>query len=143
MSIRVALHHRTVYQYDRPIRLSPHLVRLRPAAHCRTPILGYSLKVRPEQHFVNWQQDPFGNFVARYVFPEKVEQLDVEVELIAEMTVINPFDFFVEEYADNWPFDYEAGLKEQLAPYLKTHEDGPLLRQWVASTSVCSRRSTT
>jgi uncharacterized protein (DUF2126 family)/transglutaminase-like putative cysteine protease len=132
MSIRVAIRHKTVYQYDRPVMLTPHLVRLRPAAHCRTPILSYSLKVTPEKHFVNWQQDPFGNFVARYVFPEKITQLAVDVEIIAEMTVINPFDFFVEEYADKWPFKYESQLTEELTPYLKVREDGPLLRDYVA-----------
>ncbi|ALP51760.1 IMP dehydrogenase [Candidatus Tenderia electrophaga] len=133
MSIRVAIRHQTRYDYDRPVRLSPHLIRLRPAAHCRTPIHSYSLKVEPSSHFVNWQQDPFGNFVARYVFPEKITRLSVDVELIAEMTVINPFDFFVEEYADNWPFEYDEQLGHQLSPYLKIREDGPLLRAWVAS----------
>mgnify|MGYP002620833498 CR=1 FL=1 len=133
MSIRVAIRHQTSYDYDRPVTLSPHLVRLRPAAHCRTPIHSYSLKVEPENHFVNWQQDPFGNFVARYVFPEKIQRLAIDVELIAEMTVINPFDFFVEEYADNWPFAYDDQLAHELLPYLKIREDGPLLRDWVAS----------
>ncbi len=133
MSIRVAVRHRTVYHYDRPVALSPHLIRLRPAAHCRTPILSYSLKVEPEQHFINWQQDPFGNFVARYVFPERTRKFSIDVELIAEMTVINPFDFFVEDYARSWPFTYEPRLAEELAPYLKVSEDGPALRAWVGS----------
>lgn len=135
MSVRVAIRHQTSYDYDRPVRLSPHLIRLRPAAHCRTPIHSYSLKVEPSSHFVNWQQDPFGNFVARYVFPEKITRLSVDVELIAEMTVINPFDFFVEEYADNWPFEYDEQLGHQLSPYLKIREDGPLLREWVAGVT--------
>ena len=131
MSIHVAIHHKTVYSYDRPVKLSPHLVRLRPAAHSRTPILSYSLNVSPEKHFVNWQQDPFGNFVARYVFPEAIRQFSIEVELVAEMTVINPFDFFVEEYADKWPFNYDAELKQQLRPYLQIREEGPLIKEWV------------
>lgn len=133
MSIHVAIHHKTVYSYDRPVKLSPHLVRLRPAAHSRTPILSYSLNVSPEKHFVNWQQDPFGNFVARYVFPEAIRQFSIEVELVAEMTVINPFDFFVEEYADKWPFNYDAELKQQLRPYLQIREEGPLIKEWVKS----------
>lgn len=133
MSIRVAIRHKTVYEFDRPVSLSPHLVRLRPAAHCRTPIQSYSLKVTPENHFVNWQQDPFGNFVSRYVFPDKVTQLCIDVELIAEMTVINPFDFFVEEYAASWPFDYDEQLAHELSPYLKIRDNGLLLREWVAT----------
>lgn len=133
MTILVSIHHQTRYDFDRLVNLGPHLVRLRPAAHCRTPIHSYSLKVEPKDHFINWQQDPFGNFVSRFVFPEKIRQLSIEVELIAEMTVINPFDFFVEEYAEEFPFRYSDELAEQLQPYLKIREQGKLLRQWVES----------
>ncbi len=102
MSIRVAIRQKAITNMMRQTSSSPHLVRLRPATHCRsTPIHSYSLKGTPEKHFVNWQQDPFGDFVARYVFPEKITHFSVDVEPIAEMTVINPFDFFVEKYADN------------------------------------------
>src|SRR5258706_11428023 len=106
MSIKVAIRHQTSYQYDRPVNLSPHTFRLRPAAHCRTPILSYSLKVKPGNHFINWQQDPFGNFLARVVFPEKATALEFEVEVIAEIIVINPFDFFIESHAEKFPFAY-------------------------------------
>ncbi len=104
MSIHVALNHLTSYRCDRSISLAPHVFRLRPAVHCRTPVKSYSLTVRPEIHFINWQQDPFGNFLARVVFPEKTRNLTVEVDLVAEMTVINPFDFFIEEYAEKTSF---------------------------------------
>ena len=100
MAIKVAIRHQTSYEYDRPVNLSPHTFRLRPAAHCRTPILSYSLKIKPEKHFINWQQDPFGNFLARVVFPDKTKFLHFEVEVIAEIIVINPFDFFIEQYAE-------------------------------------------
>ena len=95
MAIRVALHHTTTYQYDRPVELSPHQVRLRPAAHSRTPILSYSLTVEPTKHFINWQQDPYGNYIGRFVFPEPTQRLSFTVDLVADLTVINPFDFFV------------------------------------------------
>jgi len=100
MAIRVAINHKTTYQYDRLVSLSPHVFRLRPAVHSRTAIEAYSFKVSPKDHFINWQQDPFGNYQARVVFPEKTKELRIEVEVIANMTVINPFDFFVEEYAE-------------------------------------------
>ncbi|GGO82598.1 IMP dehydrogenase [Marinobacterium nitratireducens] len=133
MTIRTKLHHLTRYKFDRHISLSPHVVRLRPAAHSRTPIHGYSLRVKPENHFINWQQDVYGNYLARLVFPEKTDELSIEVEVIADMTVINPFDFFVEEYAEDYPFKYEAELKKELAPYLETEEhDSPLLQAWLA-----------
>ena len=127
MSIHVALHHRTTYRYDRLVALGPQSVRLRPAPHCRTRILAYSLKVKPAKHFVNWQQDPQSNYIARLMFPEKTTELEIEVDLIAEMTAINPFDFFVEPYAENWPFAYEATLQEELAPYQRRSENTPLL----------------
>jgi transglutaminase-like putative cysteine protease len=109
-------------------------VRLRPAAHSRTPILGYSLKVEPAGHFLNWQQDPFGNWVARLVFPEKTESLSITVDLVADMTVINPFDFFMDEFAENFPFEYPKELKHELGPYLEADPAGPLLNDWLART---------
>src|SRR5688572_24874273 len=117
MSIHVALHHRTTYRYERPVTLGPQCVRLRPAPHCRTRILSYALKVTPEDHFLNWQQDPQSNYLARLVFPEQTELLDIHVDLVAEMAAFNPFDFFLEPYAEKWPFEYEPELREELTPY--------------------------
>ena len=132
MSIHVALRHTTRYRFDRAVALSPHVVRLRPAAHSRTPVLAYTLKISPQRHFINWQQDPFGNWLARLVFPEKTRELAVDVELIADLTVINPFDFFLEEYADHCPFRYPDTLRQELAPYLEAEPAGPLLTTWLA-----------
>ena len=132
MAIRVAINHKTEYHYDRLVNLSPHIVRLRPAVHTRTPIHSYSLKVEPKEHFINWQQDPYGNFLARLAFPEKTRKLSVEVDLVAEMVVINPFDFFLEESADHYPFVYDKQLMGQLAPYRVINANGPLLQKWVA-----------
>jgi uncharacterized protein (DUF2126 family)/transglutaminase-like putative cysteine protease len=133
LSIFVALHHVTHYKYDRPIDLGPQTIRLRPAPHTRTPILSYSLKITPANHFVNWQQDPQGNWLARYVFPEKAHELKIEVDFTAQMTVVNPFDFFVEPYAFSFPFKYPDGLKTELAPYLEASEPGPLLAAYLRS----------
>ena len=116
MTIRVAINHKTEYRYERAVSLSPHVLRLRPAPHCRTPIHAYSLKVTPAKHFINWQQDPFGNYLARVVFPEKTRRLVIEVDVVADMTVINPFDFFLEEYAKDFPFEYDAQLAKELVP---------------------------
>lgn len=132
MSIKVAIRHFTKYDYDRHITLGPQVIRLRPAPHSRTYIKGYSLNIKPENHFINWQQDPFGNYLARIVFPEKVKFFEIDVEVIADMVVINPFDFFVEEYAEKFPFKYEDGLSAQLGPYLEKSEDGELLMELVA-----------
>jgi uncharacterized protein (DUF2126 family)/transglutaminase-like putative cysteine protease len=131
MAIRVAINHKTEYRYDRPVSLSPHTVRLRPAVHTRTPIHSYSLKVEPEKHFINWQQDPFGNFLARLMFMEKTRKLSVEVDLVAEMVVINPFDFFLEESAEHYPFVYDQDLANELTLYRTVKESGPLLNQWL------------
>jgi uncharacterized protein (DUF2126 family) len=128
MPIQVALNHKTTYRYDRPVALLPHVVRLRPAPHCRTPILSYSLRVEPHPHFLNWQQDPYSNYLARLVFPKPVRELKIEVDLVAEMTVINPFDFFIEESAERFPFDYDPVLARELIPYLETEPAGPLLQ---------------
>lgn len=131
MTIRVAINHKTEYRYDRLVHLSPHIMRLRPAPHSRTPIHAYSLKVEPENHFLNWQQDPFGNYLARFVFPDKMRSLKVEVDLVAEMTVINPFDFFVEKYSEHYPFRYDSQLHKELLPYREIKDDGHLLRKWI------------
>jgi uncharacterized protein (DUF2126 family) len=131
VSIRVAIEHRTVYRYDRPVHLGPQTIRLRPAPHSRTPILAYSLVVTPEEHFINWQQDPAANYAARLVFPEPTSEFSVTVDLVAEMTAINPFDFFVDEYAKDFPFKYPKALAHDLKPYLDKPADSPLLDRWM------------
>jgi transglutaminase-like putative cysteine protease len=133
VSIHVAIEHTTVYRFDRAVELAPHIVRLRPAPQCRTPVLAYSLTVEPSKHFLNWQQDPFGNHLARLVFPDKARELRVTVELIADLTVINPFDFFLDEDAEHIPFPYDEELARDLAPYLEVVDaGGPLVDAWVA-----------
>jgi uncharacterized protein (DUF2126 family) len=141
MAIHVALRHRTSYQYDRPVLLSPHTIRLRPAPHSRTPVLSYSLKLEPRKHFINWQQDPHGNYLARVVFPETTRQLVVDVELVAEMSVHNPFDFFLEPEAEKFPFSYEAGLGKELAPYLERLPAGPKLGAFLDAVDLRSQRT--
>ena len=128
MGIKVALRHVTTYKYDRPITLSPHTIRLRPAAHARTPILSYSLTVKPAHQYLNWQQDPYGNYLARLVFPKPARELRVIVDLHADLAPINPFDFFIEDYAQSYPFDYDADVLKELTPYLETLPVGPKLR---------------
>ena len=133
MSLKVVISHKTHYKYDKPISLSPHIIRLRPAPHSRTPIEAYSLNIKPDNHFLNWQQDPFGNYQARVVFPEKTKEFFIDVEIIADLITLNPFDFFVEESATNFPFKYKKELKKELKPYLKINEDGKLLKEFVKS----------
>ena len=131
MATQVLLEHITRYRYDRSIRLGPQVIRLKPAAHCRTPILSYSLNITPKNHFLNWQQDPFGNFLGRVVFPEPTEEFEVKVGLRASLERINPFDFFIESDYLNFPFNYEKTLAEDLLPYLRLDETGPLLQKFV------------
>jgi uncharacterized protein (DUF2126 family) len=133
VSIHVALNHVTHYKYDRRVAMSPHIVRLRPAPHCRSNILSYSLKVEPEGHFINWQQDAFSNYLARLVFPEPATEFKVTVDLVTEMSVYNPFDFFLEPTAENFPFSYDEATKLELQPYLVTEAPTPALAKFVAS----------
>ena len=133
MSVLVGLQHITKYRYDRPVVLGPQVIRLRPAPHCRTAIRSYSLKVTPAQHFVNWQQDPNGNWLARFVFPERTTEFSISVDLLADMSVINPFDFFVDPVATNYPFVYPGEFDEELAPYLTREPVGPKLTEYLKS----------
>ena len=144
MSIHVALNHVTHYRYDRSVALGPQVVRLRPAPHCRTHILSYSLRVEPAQHFINWQQDPFSNHLARLVFPEPTREFKVTVDLVAEMAVYNPFDFFLEPEAENFPFAYSPELGHDLLPYLAKEpftEHTPLFKALVESISLEEQRT--
>ena len=142
MAIRVGLHHVTEYRYDRQVGLGPQVIRLRPAPHCRTPIVNYSLTVEPKKHFLNWQQDPHGNYLARLVFPEKATVLRVTVDLTADLSVINPFDFFVEDYAGNYPFEYEPALEKDLAPFLECPKAGTEFESYLRSVDRRKRRTT-
>jgi uncharacterized protein (DUF2126 family) len=133
MSVLVGLQHVTRYRYDRPVALGPQIIRLRPAPHTRTAIRSYSLKVTPAEHFVNWQQDPNGNWLARFVFPERATEFSIAVDLLADMSVINPFDFFVDPVATNYPFVYPSEFDEELAPYLSKEPAGPKLAEYLKS----------
>ncbi|MEJ1118385.1 transglutaminase family protein [Phyllobacterium sp. CCNWLW109] len=133
MAIHAAVYHLTHYKYDRPIMLGPQIIRLQPAPHSRTKVLSHSLKVSPSNHFVNLQQDPYGNFLARFVFPEPVTELKIEVDLIADMTVYNPFDFFVEPAGEIWPFAYPEDIRDDLSIYMKPEPIGPLLSDFLAT----------
>jgi uncharacterized protein (DUF2126 family)/transglutaminase-like putative cysteine protease len=135
VSIHVALNHVTHYRYDRPVSLSPQVVRLRPAPHCRTRILSYSLKVQPADHFVNWQQDPQANYLARLVFPDETREFKIEVDLVAEMSVLNPFDFFLTPYAESFPFKYDSNERRELVPYLVKSTSTPLISNYLSSIS--------
>ncbi|MDR3473737.1 MAG: transglutaminase family protein, partial [Devosia sp.] len=135
MPLHVALTHRTSYHYDRLITLGPQTIRLRPTPHARTAVLSYELKVEPTPHFINWQQDPQGNQLARVVFPEKVDRFEVTVDLVADMVTVNPFDFFLEPDAEQFPFSYDPILEQELAPFRRTDPAGPHLAALLAEVS--------
>jgi transglutaminase-like putative cysteine protease len=141
MVLHVALTHQTTYRYDRRIGMGPQVIRLRPAPHCRTPILSYSLTLEPKTHYINWQQDPFGNFQARMVIPDTTDVFSVTVDLVADMAVIDPFDFFVEDSATDWPFEYGASLMAELGPYLGPEPAGPLVAAYLAKIDRTPKRT--
>jgi len=141
MSIRAAVYHLTHYRYDRPVSLSPQIIRLRPAPHSRTRVISHSLKVTPAEHFVNHQQDPYGNWLSRFVFPELVRELKIEVDLVADMTVYNPFDFFVEDSAEVWPFEYGEDVRPDLVIYRTPEPAGPWLQAFLKGIDRAQKRT--
>ncbi|MCF3640393.1 transglutaminase family protein [Rhizobium sp. TRM95111] len=141
MSIKASIYHLTHYTYDNPVRLGPQIIRLKPAAHSKTKVISHSLKVSPANHFVNLQQDPYGNYLARYVFPDPVTELKIEVDLVADMTVYNPFDFFVEEESENWPFEYPEDLRDDLKIYRAPEPMGPALEAFMATVDRSRQRT--
>ncbi|MDO9415208.1 transglutaminase family protein [Pararhizobium sp.] len=141
MSIKASIYHLTHYKYDKPIRLGPQVIRLKPAAHSKTKVLSHSLKVTPSNHFVTLQQDVYGNYLSRYVFPDPVTELKIEVDLVADMTVYNPFDFFIEEEAEQFPFEYPEDIRDDLKIYLATEPVDPLLKNFIASVDLTPRRT--
>ena len=141
MSIKAAIYHLTHYRYDRPVILGPQVIRLRPAPHSRTRVISHSLKVSPADHFVNHQQDPYGNWLSRFVFPEPVRELKIEVDLVADMTVYNPFDFFVEDAAEVYPFEYGADIRDDLTIYLTPEPAGPRLAAFLAGVDRTPQRT--
>jgi uncharacterized protein (DUF2126 family) len=141
MSIKIALNHKTLYKYSKPVNMGPQLIRLRPAPHTRTEITSYSLKIKPEKHFINWQQDAYGNYIARVVFPEMIDHFSIEMDLRADMTVINPFDFFLEKTAENFPFKYETHSAKELAPFFEIVDRGALLEQFIKEIDLHPKRT--
>ncbi|HEY3255641.1 MAG TPA: transglutaminase family protein [Polyangiaceae bacterium] len=141
MAIRIALHHKTSYDYERAVTLGPQVIRLRPAPHNRTPIHSYSLDIQPPDHFINWQQDPQGNYLARVVFPEKTKHFSVTVDLVADLESYNPFDFFLEPDAEQSPFAYEKILEHELQPYFAKVPAGPQFDQLMAKIDRTKRRT--
>ncbi|MDF1872387.1 DUF2126 domain-containing protein [Vannielia sp.] len=142
MAILASIHHLTHYKYDRPVTLGPQIIRLRPAPHSRTRVVSHSLKVTPENHFVNYQQDPYGNWMARFVFPEPVREFRIEVDITADLSVYNPFDFFVEDYAETWPFDYAEDYARDLTIYRECEPTGPKLQAFLDSIPRDEMRTT-
>src|SRR5262249_30194647 len=130
------------YRYERPVSLGPQSVRLRPAPHCRTRILSYSLKVTPKIHFINWQQDPQSNYIARLVFPERTTELSIEVDLVADSAAQTLFDFCLEPHAEKSPFEYDPSLREELAPYRRMLPGSPLFDAFVAKHVLVEPKAT-
>ncbi|MCK8495503.1 MULTISPECIES: transglutaminase family protein [Spirosoma] len=142
MAIWVQLTHQTLYQYERMVYLSTQLIRLKPTAYCQAVIEDYSLTIQPANHVLHWQQDPFGNFIARVDFLEKVTRLSIQVQLTANLQSINSFDFLIDEYALFFPFEYTDSLQHDLAPYRGATEHGAYLTQWIGQISHQSRQET-
>ena len=141
MAIHVALSHTTHYRYDRAVKLGPQVIRLRPAPHSRTKVLSYSQRIDPVRHFINWQQDPFANYQARLVFPDPTTEFKVTIDLVVEMAVYNPFDFFLEPRAEKFPFAYDEAQRQELAPYLATAPVTPLLARYLAQIDRSEQRT--
>ncbi|HEY1555651.1 MAG TPA: transglutaminase family protein [Kofleriaceae bacterium] len=119
--MRVLVQHRSRYRYPAPALLGPQVIRLRPADHARARVESYRLDIAPE-HRVHWQRDPHGNHAARVTFKsgQRIESLELLVELALDVRPVNPFDFFVDARAKTTPFTYPDALAGELAAFLDT-----------------------
>ncbi|MFT8550349.1 MAG: transglutaminase family protein [Acetobacter okinawensis] len=90
MSSHVTLLHRTCYRYDRPVSMGPQTIRLRPMQASRTPIESYGLHISPKGSQLRWERDSCGNDVACVGFSDRLTHFDIEVSLVADMTVYDP-----------------------------------------------------
>lgn len=120
--MRIDIRHRTEYQFDAPVFLEPHVVRLRPRGDASQRLLSYELTIDPEPTVRAENFDLDGNVVTQAWFDGTTGHLTVETLATVETLVTDPFRFLLDEPARTLPDVYPARLRSQLAAYRKAQE---------------------
>ena len=110
--MRISVVHSTVYRYDSPVRLEPHIFRLRPREDPAQRLACYAIEIEPRPAGTSASLDLDGNAATEAWFDGPTERLSVRTSFQVETLRDNPFDFLLTSES------YDMPLRAALAPYL-------------------------
>jgi transglutaminase-like putative cysteine protease len=127
--MRIAVDHSTLYHYDSPVYLEPHVFRLRPREDCTQRLLAWTFDITPEPLGRTHCLDQDGNVIVRAWFTTLTSQLVVRSRFELETLRENPFDYLPSDLDRRLPMQYAHPLRGPLAPCLDAMQT-PAVREF-------------